>query len=183
MISQVITYPDSSLYKPSSLIRRVNASELKEIIEDMKDTMKAYGGVGLAGPQVGYHKRVIIVKDYRNESDVIVLINPKIKILTQEKISSLEGCLSVPADPTEIPRYNSIEISGLVPTFFNDTVEFFSWTDTVTGFPAAVFQHEVDHLEGKLFFEHLKPVARDLYIRKIKKNISRGQSWRYQVTK
>lgn len=129
---------------------------LLELIQNMKDTMKEQGGVGIAAPQIGCNKRVIMFgfdtnARYPDEKPVpfTVLINPAIQILSDEMVDGWEGCLSVPGLRGLVPCYNRIEYSGYDPQgqFIHRIAE---------GFHARVVQHECDHLEGILFPQRLK---------------------------
>ena len=122
----------------------------------MKDTMLEEGGVGIAAPQIGCNKRVIIFgfeenSRYPNEKSVpfTILINPAYKILSNEMVDAWEGCLSVPGLRGLVPRYNQIEYSGYDP-------EGNLITRIAEGFHARVVQHEYDHLDGILFPQRLK---------------------------
>ena len=176
-----MAYPNASLREISSMVRRTNAGEFKQLIEDMKEIMYAYKGVGLAAPQIGVHKRLIVVEHEEVFHELLVLANPKIKILDGETIKSEEGCLSVPGPTAVITRANHIEVTGKFPVCSDGDIIMTDFKQQFFGLPAAIFQHEIDHLEGVLFFDHLKPMAKDMYIRKMKKQIKRGQAWRYQV--
>lgn len=177
MIREIVTYPDTEVHEVSSLVRRTNAAELRQLIDDMKETMSAYRGVGLAAPQVGARKRVIVV----DQEGGFVIINPKIRVLNEETFKSEEGCLSVPGPTAVITRANHIEVTGKFPVYSDGDLVMTDFKQKFSGFSAAIFQHEVDHLDGCLFFDHLRPMAKNMYIRKMDKQIKRGQAWRYQV--
>jgi peptide deformylase len=177
MIREIVTYPNADIRELSATVRRINGPETMQLIEDMKETMLAYKGVGLAAPQVGVRKRIIIAEF----DGILALINPKYKVLDGETFKSVEGCLSVPGPTAVITRFNNIEVTGKEPHFWNDEVVTSDFKWIFTGEEAAIIQHEIDHLEGSLFFDHLKPMAKNMYIRKMNKQIKRGQAWRYQV--
>lgn len=129
---------------------------LTELLQDMKDTMKAKNGVGIAAPQIGINLRVVMFgfdknERYPNEKPIpfTILINPVIKVLSDETNDSWEGCLSVPGLRGLVARYNQIEYSGFSP-------EGKPICRTVDGFHARVVQHECDHLDGILFPYRLK---------------------------
>lgn len=132
--------------------------ELTELIQNMKDTMDAKGGVGIAAPQIGYNKRVIMFgfeknKRYPNEKPVpfTILINPIYQIMSDELVEEWEGCLSVPGLRGLVPRYKKIEYSGYDP-------EGKLITRVAADFHARIIQHECDHLDGVLFPYRLKDI-------------------------
>lgn len=127
-----------------------------QLINDMIDTMTDEGGVGIAAPQIGCNQRVIIFgfdksKRYPDEKQVplTILVNPVIKVLSDELVDGWEGCLSVPGLRGLVARYNKIEYSGFDPdgNRINRIAE---------GFHARVVQHEYDHLDGILYPQRLK---------------------------
>ncbi|WED43563.1 peptide deformylase [Legionella cardiaca] len=129
---------------------------LNELLQDMLATMKEKGGVGIAAPQIGCSQRVIMFgfeksARYPNERPVpfTILINPIIKILSQEMNDGWEGCLSVPGLRGLVSRYNKIEYSGYDP-------DGKPISRVVEGFHARIVQHEYDHLDGILFPQRLK---------------------------
>lgn len=130
-------------------VNKVN-DEIKELVKDMIETMYAQGGVGLAAPQVGVSKRIIVIDS--EEKGVLVLINPV--IIKREGVSNEEeGCLSVPG------IYSTVRRSSLI------TVEAMDLDEkkiqiTQEGFLAIVLQHEIDHLDGYLFIDRVSPAKR-----------------------
>lgn len=181
MIQEVFTFPSLNLRQLAHPIRNISAQKLTQIIEDMTDTMYAYRGVGLAAPQIGIELRLIIADINEN---LIVLANPKFNILGDRTptFKSLEGCLSVPAEPKEINRHEHIEVLGKIPKIEDNKVYWVSFKEQFEGSHAAIFQHEIDHLDGILFLDHIKSAfSKKMYIKKIKNNIQEGQAWRYKV--
>lgn len=157
-IKSVVKMGSQQLATPSEAIMNLETSlqELLILVENMKDTMREKGGVGIAAPQIGCNKRVIIFgfeksKRYPNEKPVpfTVLINPTIRILSDEMVDAWEGCLSVPGLRGLVSRYNNIEYSGY-------DLEGQLITRVAEGFHARVVQHECDHLDGILFPQRLK---------------------------
>ena len=139
------------LLQRASEITEFNSPELDCIIEDMLDTMHAENGVGLAAPQVGISKRLVIFgfdenTRYPEASPVprTILINPVIKFLDDVIEQDWEGCLSVPGLRGLVPRHRNIEYTGYQPDGSNIHVK-------ATGFHARVVQHECDHLDGILY--------------------------------
>ena len=134
-------------------VQNIN-NEILEDIEDLKETLKFTGGFGIAGPQVGINKRIIVISiekekcSYKDCEDVptTVMINPSWRKLSEEKESEFEGCLSVPTIRGKVERYKQIEV-----TYFNENGE--KIVKKVSGFTARDIQHECDHLDGIVFLE------------------------------
>lgn len=132
--------------------------ETKELIQDMEDSMKAAGGIGIAAPQIGVSKRVTII-DVPEESRYgdaqasqrMIIFNPKIEFLTEEEDGYWEGCLSVPGLRGYVERPNHIRVAYLDENAQEVTIE-------AQGFLATVFQHEIDHLFGKLYIDQIKDI-------------------------
>jgi|TARA_B110000305_G_scaffold29285_2_gene27563 peptide deformylase len=144
------------LLERSEEIQDFNTRELNELIQDMKDTMTHLNGAGLAAPQIGELKRVVIFGFDSNERypeasavPFTVLINPTIHSLDETMEEGIEGCLSVPGLSGSVPRYNNIRYQGFDP--FGTVID-----RVVTGFHARVVQHECDHLNGILYPSRIK---------------------------
>lgn len=140
-------------------IKEFNTPELSQLIEDMKDTMIANDGVGLAAIQIGILKRVIIFGFEESsrypQSPAIpmtVLINPSFKSLETESEPGWEGCLSIPGMRGLVPRSKKIQYSGY--DFLGKKI-----TREVSDFHARVFQHELDHLDGLLYIDKIENYA------------------------
>ena len=134
--------------------------ELKSLLQDMKDTMAAKNGAGLAAPQIGVSQRVVIFGVQKNprypdaeEVPFTVLVNPKITMLTREIEEGWEGCLSVPGMRGVVPRYTRLRYSGL-----DENGQPFE--READGFHARVVQHEVDHLDGILYPMRMTDMSR-----------------------
>lgn len=133
------------------------SKEILEIIEDMKETLNDSGGFGIAAPQIGVNKRIVVIQvdkekcTYKNAKDVptTVMINPKWYNLSDEKESEYEGCLSVPSIRGKVARYTNIEV-----TYYNEYGE--KITKKIKGFTARDIQHECDHLDGIVFLEKVQ---------------------------
>ena len=152
-IKEVLRMGDQRLLNVSIPIKDIFAEKifLKELYQDMIDTMQHYGGVGIAAPQIGESVRVILFgfeknARYPNEAAIpeTLLINPTYTVLSEETVSGLEGCLSVPGLRGSVQRYVHIRYEGY--SLDNEKIE-----RTVSGFHARVIQHECDHLDGILF--------------------------------
>ncbi len=141
-------------------LTEIRSKEIKNLIKDMFDSMKAYNGIGLAAPQIGVLKRIVIigyepserypeVQFQHSNIQYKVLINPKIEFLTKETMGFWEGCLSVPGMRGYVERPNKIKLT------YYDTEEELR-EEIVEGFEAIVVQHECDHLDGILYVDRLK---------------------------
>ncbi len=150
-IQSVVKLGNQQLAMPSLPVTDFSDPALRQLIQDMKDTMTAEGGVGIAAPQIACNLRVIMFGfgksiRYPDEAPIplTVLINPVIEIVSDEMIDGWEGCLSVPGLRGLVPRYQKIKYSGF--DLEKNLIE-----RSVEGFHARVIQHECDHLEGILF--------------------------------
>ena len=148
---KILKMGDAKLYRVSEPIEDFNTPELDELIRDMFDTMAANDGAGLAAPQIGVFKRLVIFSVDANprypDAETVprtILINPEIKVLGQDKESGWEGCLSIPGMRGVVSRPTHIRYSG-----YDEKGRRFM--REVKGFHARVVQHEVDHLDGILY--------------------------------
>ena len=135
---------------------------LKELVDNMFAPRYASEGVGLAGPQVGLAERIVVidadpVKDSFPEcaGRKFVLINPTVEILDGDKITRSEGCLSLPGLSEDVPRVEHIRLTWVDENFQPHEEE-------ISGFLARIVQHECDHLEGKLYIDHISMIRRQL---------------------
>lgn len=150
-VRTVLKMGDPRLLEASLPVDDPAGGELDELISDMFDTMEALNGAGLAAPQIGVHKRVVIFGVESNPRypdaepvPMTVLINPRIEPLTEETDYGWEGCLSVPGMRGLVPRFKRIRYSGM--DRHGAPVE-----REAAGFHARVVQHEVDHIDGILY--------------------------------
>jgi peptide deformylase len=160
MIRTILTYPN--LKKKSAPVAVVTDS-VRELVRDMTESMYAAPGVGLAAPQVGIHQRVIII-DISGKSEppnLIVAINPTI-VHAEGEAYDEEGCLSVPNYAANVKRYARVIVKALDLDGAERTWE-------AEGLLAIAFQHEIDHLDGVLFVDHLSTLKRELFQRKARK--------------
>ncbi len=169
MIRKILKYGDPILEKVAEAVTAFGSPELHKLVADMWDTMYAAKGVGLAAPQVGVRQRVLIIDTSvgEDESKKLVLINPEILSKEGKQVGE-EGCLSIPGFREPVTRANQVEVRAQ-----NETGE----TVVLTGeeLLARAFQHEVDHLNGILFINHLSNLKRDMIRRKIKKLQKAGE--------
>jgi len=154
-ILEIKKFKDPVLRKRCKKIRKVN-DKIKSLIVNMVQTMEEGHGIGLAAPQVGVSKRVIVVKaDFRGQR-ILALINPKITKRSRKKEKGEEGCLSFPGIFLEIKRAEEIRIKAI--NINGEKINL-----KVNGILARVFQHEVDHLNGILFYSRLGPIKRIIF--------------------
>ena len=160
----IITLPDPILRKTSAPVERVDEG-VRQLADDMLETMYAAPGVGLAAVQVGVLRRLLVLDTAKGEDEPprpLVMINPQIVALGSEMRRHEEGCLSIPEVRIEIERPSSV------------TVEFLDREGrpqqlTAEGLLATAIQHEIDHLNGKLIIDFLSRLKRDIIVRKFKK--------------
>jgi len=155
-LKSVVKLGNKQLATPSLPVENFSTPDLFDLIKDMQDTMKEKGGIGIAAPQIGYNKRVIMFgfeksDRYPNEKPVpfTVLINPVIEILSDATVDGWEGCLSVPGLRGLVPRYKKIQYTG-----YEAAGNLIS--RIVEDFHARVIQHECDHIDGILFPHRIK---------------------------
>ena len=162
---QILTIPDPLLRKVSEPVTSVN-TEVKNLMDDMLETMYAAPGIGLAAVQVGVLKRIIVIdlsKDGQKK-DPLFIVNPQITFKSDELISYEEGCLSIPNQFAEVKRPISCKVNFL--DYDGKKREI-----NADGLLATCIQHEVDHLNGVLFIDHLSKLKKDLILKKTKKQI------------
>jgi peptide deformylase len=136
--------------------------ELRRLIADMFDTMYAEEGVGLAAPQVGVSDRVIVVDPHDDETEPFALINPEILDASKETEKNEEGCLSIPGVRDMVERSSRVRVRGL--SEHGEIREF-----DAEGLLSRILQHEVDHLDGILFFDRVGPLKRKMLLAKWQK--------------
>jgi len=163
MIRPILTYPDPELKKKSAPVTVIN-EKTRELARDMAETMYAAPGVGLAAPQIGVHQRIIVI-DVAGQDDppaLITAINPVI-IHADGDAYEEEGCLSVPKYAANVRRHARVVVKGL-----NLDGEEVTWR--AEDLLAIAFQHEIDHLDGILFIDHISQLKRDIFRRKYRRN-------------
>jgi peptide deformylase len=136
--------------------------ELRRLIADMFDTMYAEEGVGLAAPQVGVSDRIIVVDPHDDETQPFALINPEILEASKETEKNEEGCLSIPGVRDMVERSSRVRVRGL--SEHGEMREF-----DAEGLLSRILQHEVDHLDGILFFDRVGPLKRKMLLAKWQK--------------
>ena len=137
--------------------------ELKQLIDDMFDTMYAEEGVGLAAPQVGISQRIIVVDPHEDETPRFALVNPVLLEAGKETDRGEEGCLSIPGLKEIVERPFAVTVEGQLPDGTTRRIE-------ATGLLARILQHEIDHLDGIMFIDRISPLKRKLLLAKWQKN-------------
>lgn len=162
---EILTYPNKFLLKPTKPLKNIDG-KVQEMVENMAATMYDAPGVGLAAIQVGWDKSLLVYDIApRDESrDLNVLVNPRIIASEGEILSEDEGCLSVPEFRADVKRASRILVEGLDREGNPRRVE-------AEGLLAIVLQHEIDHLNGTLFIEHISALKREMYKRRVKKQL------------
>jgi peptide deformylase len=160
MIRDVLRMGDPRLLERSREVERFGTPALEDLLADMRDTMKAQNGAGLAAPQIGVGARVVIFGVERNprypDAEAVPyteIVNPVITPLTDELEDGWEGCLSVPGMRGVVPRWTRIRYTGFDPE--GNPIE-----REATGFHARVVQHECDHLDGILYPMRIEDFSR-----------------------
>lgn len=171
MIYEIKKYGDPVLREKTVEVETVD-DNIREILQNMTETMYDKKGVGLAAPQVGISKRMLVL-DWSGEGEELrKVVNPVITSLTEEKIDWEEGCLSIPGIYKKVERVAKIRVD-----YLNEKGE--KITEELEGFPAIVMQHEFDHLEAVLFVDRISPMAKRMVTKKLqalKKETLKGPS-------
>lgn len=159
----VLEIPHPVLYEKALPVEEVTP-EIQTLLSDMLETMYKTNGVGLAGNQVGVLKRVVVIDCASKEEDPdpIKMVNPRIIKRSEEMVCHNEGCLSIPREYADVVRHETV------------TVEYLDENGTLKqreadGLLAIAIQHELDHLEGVLFIDHLSPLKRKMLLKHLEK--------------
>jgi len=168
MILTIVKYPDPVLARPGEPITEFDA-ELRKLVADMFETMYDGQGIGLAAPQVGVSKRLVVMdlSVGKNPKEKLVLINPEI-IFTEGRLYEEEGCLSFPDIREKVARHAKVRIRAQ-----DEKAKWFEMDgeDVLS----RCFQHEIDHVDGMQFIFRMSALKRDLVQRKIRKLIREGK--------
>lgn len=164
----IVTFDDDVLRQEAEAVKK-NSKELQQLIDDMFDTMYNADGVGLAAPQIGKPLRIFVADAdvYSEEEDQektygpLTMINPAISLKSEETITMEEGCLSIPEVMGPVSRPQKITVRFKDRDFNDQELE-------IDGHLARVIQHEIDHLDGVLFIDHLSFFKRKLLASKLK---------------
>ena len=160
----ILIHPDPRLKKPCEPVTEIT-DEIRAAADDMLETMYDAPGVGLAAPQIGLLKRLFVmdcVKDPETKPRPMVLMNPEIIWASDDRKIYEEGCLSIPEQYAEVTRPSEVKVRWL-------GLDGALHEDHFVGLWATCAQHEMDHLDGKLFIDYLTPLKRQLITRKMEK--------------
>ena len=155
---EILEFPDSRLRTKAKPVQNVDG-RIAQLADDMLETMYAAPGIGLAASQVNVHQQLIVIDISEDKNDLLVLINPEI-IQKKGKQEYEEGCLSVPGFYEAVERFDFIKVKSL-----NTSGKFFEFE--ARGLLSVCIQHEMDHLEGKVFVEYLSPLKQNRIKRKL----------------
>ena len=161
-ILKILQYPDERLHKVAKKVEQVT-DDMRRLIRDMAETMYAAPGVGLAATQVDVHLQLFIADVSETHNQLRVFINPEILVSDGEEESE-EGCLSVPGIYETVKRADRVTVRALDENGQPFTLE-------AEGFLAVCIQHEIDHLRGKVFVEHLSQLKQTRIRAKLKKRM------------
>jgi peptide deformylase len=164
-ILNILRYPDARLHKLAAPVT-VFDEGLKKLVADMAETMYAAPGIGLAATQVDVHKQVIVVDVSERRDSLVVLVNPEIVEATGESDIE-EGCLSVPGIYELVPRSERVKVRAYDQNGNPFTLE-------AQGLLAVCIQHEMDHLQGKVFVEHLSQLKQQRIRAKLAKQLRKS---------
>ena len=180
MILPIYLYGSEVLRKENLDVDLTDKEGIAKLLADMKDTLKLADGCGLAAPQVGVNKRLVIVDGreltdtYEGMTDFFrVMINPEVIEESEETCEYSEGCLSVPGIYAEVIRPSKIKVE-----YYNENLE--KVVEEFDGFACRMVQHELSHLEGNLFVDNLPPIRRKMLARKLAAIAKGGVQTRYK---
>lgn len=165
-ILPIVTAPDPRLKKKSEPVAKVD-DNIRCLMDDMLDTMYHANGLGLAAVQIGVHKRIIVMDIEQRESEdqrsvPLYFVNPEIITSSEDECSYNEGCLSFPDAFSEVVRPATVKVRFL--DYDGNPQEI-----TADGLLATCIQHEIDHINGIVFIDHISAVKRDIIMRKMRK--------------
>ena len=160
-VLKILIFPDQRLRTIAKEILVID-DEVKALASNLLETMYEGKGIGLSATQANIHKRILVVDVSEEKDSPLILINPKIEVLNEEEEVSSEGCLSVPGFFEEVSRPSEINITAL-------NLEGEKFTIVATGLLAVAVQHEMDHLDGKIFVDFLSNLKRQRIKKKLLK--------------
>ena len=160
-ILEILEFPDARLRTQAKPVTEVD-DNIRRLIDDMFETMYDAPGIGLAATQVNVHKQVVVIDTSEDKSEPLVFINPAITVLDGPEHNYDEGCLSVPGFYETVSRPENIRVTALDRNGEEFTLE-------PDGLLAVCIQHEVDHLNGKLFVDYISPIKRQRIRKKLEK--------------
>lgn len=160
-VLKILIFPDQRLRTIAKEILVID-DEIKALASNLLETMYEGKGIGLSATQANIHKRILVVDVSDEKDSPLILINPKIEVLNEEEEVSSEGCLSVPGFFEEVSRPSEISITAL-------NLEGEKFTIVATNLLAVAVQHEMDHLDGKIFVDFLSNLKRQRIKKKLLK--------------
>ena len=174
MVREILIWPHPTLKKKASLVSKVDDA-IRALVTDMFESMYDADGVGLAAPQVGVLKRIIVLDTTprQPESKPLAMINPEL-VSTEGEVTYNEGCLSIPGEAEDVDRAAKVTVKFLDPEGKQQTL-------AAEGLLAIAIQHEMDHLEGVVFVDHVSALKRELIRKRMKKLQSEREESRAEV--
>ena len=160
-ILDILEFPDPQLRTIARPVKTVD-ERIQKLVSDMTETMYHAEGIGLAATQVNVHRQVVVIDVSEERDTPLVFINPRIEVLDPELHNYQEGCLSVPGYYEEVSRPTGVKVSAL-------NAQGESFEITAEGILAVCIQHEMDHLNGKLFVDYLSALKRNRIKQKLQK--------------
>ncbi|WP_086934375.1 peptide deformylase [Agarilytica rhodophyticola] len=157
----ILEFPDPRLRTVAKPVANVD-DDIRKLVDDMFETMYEAPGIGLAASQVNVHKQVIVIDVSEERNEPLVFINPKIEVLDANLFDYEEGCLSIPGFYESVSRPEHVRVTALN----RDGTEF---TIEPEGLLAVCIQHEMDHLQGKLFVDYISNMKRQRIRKKLEK--------------
>ncbi|MEP0201100.1 MAG: peptide deformylase [Halioglobus sp.] len=161
-VLDILEFPDPRLRTVAREVTKVT-EQTRALIDDMFETMYDAPGIGLAASQVDVHQRLLVIDVSEDHNDPMVFINPQVTVLDSELGEYDEGCLSVPGFYETVNRPRRVSVTALN----RDGEEF---TMEIEGLLAICLQHEIDHLDGKLFVDYISPLKRQRIRKKLEKS-------------
>jgi peptide deformylase len=160
-ILRILEVPNPILKRPAAPVERID-DEVRHLMEDMLETMYAAPGIGLAAPQVGVSKRIVVIDISETKNAPLKLVNPQLIWASERLVAAEEGCLSLPEQYAEVKRPEAVEVA-----YLDEHGE--ARTLRAEGLLARCLQHELDHLDGILFIDRISPLKRNMILRRLAK--------------
>ncbi|MCB1831996.1 MAG: peptide deformylase [Geminicoccaceae bacterium] len=157
----IIEVPDPILKRPTDRVEQYD-DDLRRLLDDMLETMYDAPGIGLAGPQVGVSRRLAVIDISEEKNEPVRLVNPSIEWRSDTIVQAEEGCLSLPGQYADIRRPDAVHVCYLDEYGREQRIE-------ADGLLARCLQHEIDHLDGILFTDHISSLKRNMVMRKLAK--------------
>ena len=165
-VLKILIFPDQRLRTVAKPVQEIN-KKIKKLVADLQETMYNGNGIGLSATQVNVHKRIMVIDISEEKNSPHILINPKIEMMNPiERVVHGEGCLSVPGFYEEVERPSNILVNAL-------DLEGKEFSIKAKGLLSVAIQHEMDHLEGKIFLDYLSSVKKQIIRRKLIKSLKK----------